>query len=325
MSLLFVTGGSGFLGQHLIGQLRRTGATVRALSRSDESDSVLARLGAQPVRAALNDIDSLKIALQSVDTIFHTAADTTQWRPHNPIQTAVNVDGTQTLLAAAKSANVRLFVHTSSVSAYSHLAHGILQEDTPQRGGESWVNYEHSKYLGEKAVRESGLPHIVLNPAHIFGPGDTRNWARLIQMVDQRKLPGAPPGSGSFADVREVAKAHVAAWQKQQIGERFLLGGEQASFVELLSMIGKRLERTTPRRATPAWALKIYGSLSDALSRITGKLPQITPEAAAIACHHLQVDSSKAIRLLDYQHTPLPRLLDDTIVWMRQKNMLSGE
>lgn len=79
---------------------------------------------------------------------------------------------------------VKRFLHTSSVSAYSHLVHGVLRETTPQRGGESWVNYERTKFLAEEAVRGSRLDWVVFQPSHILGPGDTRNWARLILLVD---------------------------------------------------------------------------------------------------------------------------------------------
>src|SRR6266852_3284847 len=74
------------------------------------------------------------------------------------------------------------FVHTSSISAYSHLVREPLREDTPQLGARSWINYERSKFLREQSVRAAGargLRTIVCNPAHIFGPGDTNNWSRL--------------------------------------------------------------------------------------------------------------------------------------------------
>ena len=94
---------------------------------------------------------------------------------------------------------------------------------SPQLGGRSWVNYERSKYLGEQAVRRSPLRSIVFNPAHILGPGDRHNWSRLIRLIERRKLPGIPPGSGSFADVREVARAQVRGWQLGRFGESYLL------------------------------------------------------------------------------------------------------
>lgn len=327
MAEVLLTGATGFVGQHLLRELVAAGHTARGLSRSEAGDAAIRALGGEPVRAALGE-DSpaewalLQAAVEGCEAIFHTAADTTQWRPHNPVQTKTNVRGAELLLRAGEDAGVGRFLHTSSVSAYSHLVHGVLREDVPQRGGESWVNYERTKFLAETAVRGSRLPWVVFQPSHILGPGDTRNWARLILLVDQGKLPGAPPGSGAFADVREIAKAQVRAFDEGIAGETFLLGGAHARFVELIAMIGERLGRKTPTHATPAWVLKTVAFASDAVSRVTGKMPDITPEAAVFPCHDLEVDSSKAMAWLNYRETPLPELLDVTVASLRTAGLL---
>ncbi len=324
MSTVFLTGASGFLGGHLLGELVDAGHTVRALSRSETSDRAIAAQGGQPVRAGLDDTDALAAALTGCEAVFHAAADTSMWKRNAARQTATNVDGTRQLLAAAKRAGVGAFLHTSSVSAYSHLVHGTITEATPQRGGESWINYERSKYLAEQAVRDSTLPWIVFNPSHILGPGDRHNWSRLIRLVDAQKLPGIPPGIGAFADVREIARAQLRAWQRQRYGRCYLLGGEQASFVDFVHRVGDALDRRTPRGATPAWALMAYAQVLELVSRATGREPDVTPEGAALTSHHLQVDSSLARRELDYAETPLDRLLADTLAWMRGEGMLAA-
>lgn len=322
MTTVLVTGASGFLGQHLLRELRAAGANVRGLSRAAGSDDAIAALGAFPVRGDLADPDSLDKAVAGVDALFHTAADTSTWRGDNVRQTRINVGGTLALLAAAKAAGVGRVIHTSSVSAYSHLVHAELRENVPQRGGESWINYERDKYATEQLVRGSGLPWVVLQPSHILGPGDRNNWSRLIRLVDNGKLPGVPPGSGAFADVREIARAQVEAWRRGVVNEAYLLGGEHVSFLQLVTKIGARLGRKVPTRATPAWALAGYTRVLDLLSRVTRKAPELTPEAAAFTCHHLQVDSGKAVRELGYRITPIDTLLDDTLAWMRDEGML---
>jgi nucleoside-diphosphate-sugar epimerase len=322
MAEVLLTGATGFLGQHLLRELTATGTKVRALSRSTAGDARLRGLGAEPVRGDVTDADAVRAAMAGVDAVFHAAADTNTWRPNNDVQTRTNVGGAQNLLAAAKANNISAFMHTSSISAYSHLVHGTLREDVPERGGDSWINYERTKFLAEKAVRESGLRFIIFQPAHILGPGDTRNWSRLIRLIDLNKLPGAPPGLGTFADVREIAKAQVRAWQRGKYGETYLFGGEQARFLALIHKIGAQLGRKTPKSATPAFALKAYAQLLYAVSLITRKMPEITPEAATFTCHDLMVDSGKAMRELDYKLTDLDALLADTIAWMREEHML---
>ncbi len=322
MATVLLTGASGFLGAHLLLELRAAGAEVRALSRRPESDAAIAGLGGVPVRADVTDPESLRAAMKGVEAVFHAAADTNTWAPHNAAQTRTNVGGAQNLLAAAKYAGVRAFLHTSSIATYSHLVHGVLREDVPQRGLESWINYERTKLLAEREVRQSSLPFIIFQPAHILGPGDRHNWATLILVIDRDKLPGVPPGMGSFADVREIARAQVRAWQRAKYGETYLFGGQHASFLDLISRIGVQLGRDTPKRAMPAWLLMAYARVVDGVSRITRREPDISPEAAAFTCHKLQVDSGKAMRELDYRETDLDDLLRDMIAWMRAEGML---
>jgi len=322
MSKILLTGATGFLGQHIQRELIAAGHQVKALSRSEQADVLLASQGAEPVRAELTDAASLMRASSGVDAIFHTAADTNTWRVNNASQTRTNVGGIENLLAAAKANGVKQILHTSSVSAYSHLAHGVLREDVTQRGGESWINYERTKFLAEKAVRESELDFIIFQPSHILGPGDKQNWSRLICMIEQNKLPGAPPGAGAFADVREIAKAQVRAFQLGKYGESYLLGGQHASFLELVKKIGIKLNRKTPKKAIPALALRLFAQMKYGFSLITRTVPDITPESATFTIHDLKVDSGKAKRELDYIETDLDTLLNDTIEWLRAEKMI---
>ncbi|MBC7918969.1 MAG: NAD-dependent epimerase/dehydratase family protein [Rhodoferax sp.] len=324
MSTVFLTGASGFLGGHVLTALRTEGHDVRALSRRLETDAAIAALGAVPLRATLDDVDSLQRAMQGCEAVFHVAADTSMWRPHAAQQTATNVQGTKNMLHAAEQSGAKAFIHTSSVSAFSHLVHGTLDESVPQLGSQSWINYERTKCLGEQAVRESNVPWVVFNPSHILGPGDKHNWSRLITMVDRQKLPGIPPGLASFADVREIAKAQVRAWHDQRFGQAYLVGGEHITFVEFVHKVGAALGKRTPGGATPAWALMAFARAVDLWSRVTRKEPDMTPEGAMLTCHQLQVNSAKAERELGYVQTPVDAVLADTLAWMRAERMVGA-
>lgn len=321
---VFLTGASGFIGGHLVRELQAAGCAVRALSRRPESDVLVRALGAHPVRGTLADPDALREAVTGCEAVFHAAADLSLWRPGAAAQFETNVTGTQNLLRAAEAAGVGAFVHTSSVSAWGHLTPGVVDETVPQRGGSSWIGYERSKFLGEQAVRASALPWIVVNPAHVLGPGDRHNWSRLIVMIERGQLPGLPPGTGSFADVRQVARAQVRAWQLQRFGHAYVLGGEEASFVEFARRVGAALGKPTPKRAMPAWALMGYARVLDAWSRLNGEEPRVTPAGAALTSHRLRVDSAKARHELGYAETPLDTLLSETLGWMRAEGMLGA-
>lgn len=324
MANILLTGASGFVGGHLLRELRAHGHHVRALSRSAASDALLHQAGAEPVRGNLQDQQALNSASAGVVAVFHCAANTSAWSKDRQVQHETNVIGTQRLLAAAAAQGVECFVHTSSVSAYSHLITTPLIETLPQRGGESWIHYERSKFLGEQAVRHSPLPYLLFNPSHILGPGDRNNWARLLKMVHEGSLPGVPPGSGAFADVREIAKAQVLAWQRGLRNESFLLGGQHASFLEFVQLAARLTGRPPARRVMPPMVLRMIGQLSEMAAAVTGKMPQITPAAVAMTCHHLCVDSTKAISQLGYRETPLPQLMADTLAWMRVEGMITA-
>lgn len=327
MPTALVTGATGFLGGHLVQTLLDYDYQVRVLFRSESSLAPLTGLDIQPYQGDVSNADSLAQAMQGkLDLVFHVAASTTAWKPKFAEQTRINVDGTRNVVQAALRAGVRRLVHTSSVAVYG-LTDALISESSPHRGRDSWINYARTKALAEEEVQagiRAGLDAVICNPTHIFGPGDTHNWARLIMLVDQQKLPGVPPGSGAFVDVREAAHAHLMAAERGVCGENYLLGGEETSFLDLVQRIGRQLGKPTPNKAIPALAMKAYAHLQDWLSRITRREPEVTPESVAFVCQHMHCDISKARRVLNLQVTPLDRLLSDTVKWLRHARLVAS-
>ena len=82
-----------------------------------------------------------------------------------------------------------------------------------------------------------------LNPANIIGPYDFGGWSRLFPMIHQGRLKGAPPGSASFCHSRETAKAHISAWEKGRCGHNYLLGGANATWLEVIRKSLARIKR----------------------------------------------------------------------------------
>lgn len=326
-STALVTGATGFLGRHVVRELVARGVVVHALFRRPAQAQVLRGLGAVPLPGDVTDAASIDLAVaRGADVIFHIAADTNVWRQRNAQQTLVNVEGTRIVLEAAKRYQVAGFVHTSSVSALGVGKHEMLRDDAPLEATKSNINYARTKAVAEelvwKAAEDHGLKVIVTYPSHLLGPGDTQNWSRMFRMIEQESLPGVPPGSGPFADVREVALAHVRAWERQRFGECYLLGGEHATFMQVLTLAARRLGRRVPAKAMSPTLLHAVARAQDAWSLVTRREPQLTPEGAALICHDLRVDSSKAIGELDFRIVKLTRLVDDTLGWMRSTGYL---
>lgn len=321
----FVTGSTGFIGLNLIEQLSSLGWRVSALHRPSSDLKYLRRFDVTPVAGDINDPDSLARAMpRRVDVVFHVAGDTNMWSRRNAEQDRVNIDGTRHVVQAALAAGARRFVHTSSISAYGNQA-GRIDESAEQLGGVSWINYHRSKFLGEQEVRRGiarGLDAVILNPAAVFGPYDTGSWARLIRLIYTGKLPGIGAGGLSFVHSREVAKAHIAAAERGRTGENYLLGGTDATLLELVGVIGEVLGRDVPRRATPRAAMLVAAYVSDWLSYVTGRPPRITPEMVGQATRRFYVDSRKAQQELGLRPVPLRTMVEDSVNWLRQEGFL---
>jgi nucleoside-diphosphate-sugar epimerase len=323
----FVTGATGFVGTHLVRELANEGWRVTALARKTSPLEDLEGLGIEFRHGDITDRDSLMDAVpDGVDAVFHVAASTNVWSPNNLLQTRINVEGTQNVVDAAMKRRAGRLVHTSSFIVWGFQSE-VVTEQTRRLENADWINYVRTKWQAENVIDDAiarGLDAVILNPAHILGPGDRRNWSRVIRLVDSGSLPGIPPGGGAFSDVQEVAKAHVRAFHAGRKGERYLLGGEETKFIDVIHLAGELLGRSVPRRATPAWLLRAAARLYSFRSMLTRLEPDLTPESAAMITRHIHCDSSKAVNELGYRFTPVRPLLVGTIDWMRQKGLLQN-
>lgn len=323
----FVTGGSGFVGMNLLRQLCDAGWQVTALVRKTSPMEDIHNLDVTFVEGDVTDEDSVNAAMPTgLDAVFHVAASTSIWSGNSRQQRLINVEGTRHVVEASVRKKARRLIHTSSFVVWG-FHDQVLDENTPRLENADWINYVRTKFEAEEVVRQAiadhGLDAVIMNPAHILGPGDRHNWSRVIRMVHQNRLPGVPPGGGAFSDVREVARAHINAFHEGRSGENYLLGGPDTMFIDIVRMTGKLLNRKVPARPTPTWLLKLVAGFNALMARVTDKEPEITPEGAAMITRHIQCDSSRAVRELDYRFTPVDQLLADTCRWMRNKGMLN--
>lgn len=322
----FLSGASGFVGSNLAKELHAQGWRTHVLVRSD---SQLDEINGLPVtlhRGDLTDRESVMAAMpKQVDAVFHVAASTNFWSRHNLAQNQVNVEGTQNMIDAAEAARAKRFIHTSSFVTWG-FQNMELTELSERTTRTDWINYIRSKYLAEEAIlqanRDNRINAVILNPAHILGPGDLNNWSRMIRMAHQGKLIATPPGGGNFSDVREIARAHIEAFHRGRAGEKYLLGGEYAEFTRVVRITGEILGRRVPRTAAPAWIMRAWGHVNAAVAALTGNRPDITPESAAMVSYRVRCDSSKAQRELNYRFTSLRTLLENTADWMKNKGLL---
>ena len=325
MKTAFVTGGTGFIGVNLVGELTSQGWTVTCLHRTGSDLTYLRR---QPVQLKVGDLadpGSLSEAMpQDVDAVFHVAADTSSWSRRDAAQTATNVIGTRNLVNLARSRRAKRFVLTSTTSSFGRQA-GPLSEQTPSAGATSWINYERSKWLSEEEVRRGvreGLHAVIINPCAVFGPYDTSVWGNVFRTIRDGKMVIVPPGSVPVNHVTEVVRAHIVAAERGRSGENYILNGESAPFArvfrEMASLMGMQLRAPL----VPAIVFKGMARVAALTAAITGKEPDMTPEMAAILCGENRVVTDKAERELNYRPVPLEQCLRDSYTWLKTEGLL---
>ncbi len=325
MKSVFITGANGFLGLNLVEQFAASGWRVVGLCRPSSEPRFIQRFGIDLVYGDILDLNSLQALMPAaVDAVIHTAASTSIWSRNNTLQTRVNVQGTQNVCRACLERGAKRMVHTSTWNTYG-LEQSEITDATPQMGGRSWINYVRTKFLAEEAVREAagrGLNAIILNPSHIVGRDDTRNWARMFRMIHEGTLPGIPRTRGSFCHAEMVAKAHLNATERGKAGENYLLPGVEATFEKVITVIAELLGKSPPRREIPIVMLKLLARVKAAMAAVTGREPDLTPEGVALMMNEPHIASTKAERELGYTKVPLRVMFEDSYRWLMTEGFL---
>lgn len=302
MPLAFVTGATGFLGQHLVAALRAADWKVVALHRPGTDIGGLQQTGVRWVCADLGAGRHVREVMPvNVDAVFHAAYNTSLWQGDAEEQTRLNVFGTRNVVRAALEARARRFIHSSSILAYG-LHGGTISEDTPSRASRSPINLIRSLAHGEREVRRGlrqGLAAVILNPAHMLGANDLHAWGRIIRLIQQRRIIAAPAGGGSFCHVEAVARAHVQAVTQGRAGHNYLLGGVDLTYVRFLKLVGAALRRPTLPRPMPSRVLGGYARMQEVLYPLFRRSPDITRDMISILSSHSYCRSHKASRELD--------------------------
>ncbi|MGO8993093.1 MAG: NAD-dependent epimerase/dehydratase family protein [Polyangiaceae bacterium] len=326
--IAFITGATGFLGLNIVDALLDADWAVVALHRKTSNVSRLKARGVDLAEGTLDDRASLEAAIpEHCDAVFHVAGNISLWSKNDAQQTKDNVDGTRNVANAALARKAKRFVHTSSVAVWGAQEKLPYDETCPQRGVDSTINYQRSKHLGELEVRkaiERGLDAVITNPSHIVGRYDVDGWSKTIRLVAEGKLPGIPPGKGSFCDAAAVARAHVAAVDRGRTGENYILGGADATYLELVTIIGELLGKKVGKSAVPLWTIGLVSGLTGFASLFTGKQPAVTPEMVEGLRHHEIVSCEKAVKELGYEKVPLRTMLETALAWQVEEGIVKN-
>ena len=239
-----VTGGTGFVGAHVVRALLSRGRSVRCLVRPASRLSNLEGLPVEIVRGDIGDRPGLDAAVRGAEVVYHCAADYRLYARHPGEIYAANVEGTENVLSASAAAGVRTIVYTSSVATLAPRRDGTPADETHIAAeGDVIGHYKRSKVLAERvALRHAarGLPVVVVNPSTPVGELDVKPTptGRIVADFLRRRMPAYVDTGLNVVDVRDVALGHLLAAEKGRPGERYILGHRNLTLKELLDILG---------------------------------------------------------------------------------------
>ena len=330
-----VTGATGFVGSAVARLLKQRGHSLRLLARAGSDRSLLNGEDGDPlgeiVTGDLNDAASLTAAVQGCAHVFHVAADYRLWVPDPGPMMQANVEGTRTLLLAARDAGVERIVYCSSVAALGLVGDGTPgTEDTEVHPDKIVGVYKQSKYRAEQAVLDlvhnHGVPVVIVNPSTPVGPRDIKPTPTGKMVLDAAagRMPAYLETGLNIVHVDDVAAGHLLALERGRIGERYILGGTDLDMPHMLAMIDDVVGRPMQRRMRlPNRALMPLALGMEATARLFGREPLVTREMLAMAKKRMYFSSAKAIAELGYTARPPRQAFADAIAWFRLRGRLA--
>lgn len=324
---VMVTGATGFIGTHVAKQLAARGESLHVLCRATADLTPLQGLPVTVFRGDILDRASVAACMEGCDRVFHLAAYARNWAKDGSTFSRINVGAVTNILESAREQSVKKVVFTSTNLTMSTTTGSLADESTP-RTTELFTDYEVSKTLAEKTAREyaeKGVNVVIVNPSRVFGPGllsEGNSTTIMIKMYLEgkfRTILGSGNAVGNWAYVDDVARGHLLAMEHGRAGERYLLGGDNASFNEFFRMLAEVSGTKKLLFHVPAAVAFALAHTEVFRGRISSHHPLISPGWVRIFLHDWAHSTEKSRSELGYSVTPLREALDKTVRWIREQ------
>ncbi len=319
----FLTGGTGFIGSAVLRQLLAAGHEVRVLIRPKSDRRNIAGLPVEIVYGDLTDRASLDRGIKGCSTLFHVAADYRLWVPKAEEMYETNVAGTSNIMHAALNAGIERVVYTSSVATLGFSRSGSLaDEETPVSIRNMIGPYKRSKFMAEAEVKrladEQALPAIIVNPSTPVGPRDIRPTptGRIIVDAASGRMPAYVDTGLNLVHVDDVAIGHLLALEHGKVGERYILGGQNLTLIEIFGAIADIAGRNPPKVRLPDCLIFPIACVSEAWAHlVSGREPRVTLNGVRLARKKMYFSIEKARRALSFNPRPVEEALRDAVAW----------
>jgi len=328
---ILITGASGFVGSAVARKLVEAGYSVRALVRGASPRAHLAGLDLEFFEGDLRDRKSVARAIAGMRYVFHVAADYRLWARDPGEIFASNVEGTRNLMEEAIRAGVERVIYTSSVATIAVRSDGTAaDETTPLREDQGIGAYKRSKIAAERLVEtmvaERGLAAVIVNPSTPIGPRDVKPTptGRIIIEAARGRIPAFIDTGLNLVHVDDVASGHLAALRHGRVGERYILGGQDVLFSQMLRDIAGLVGRRPARVRLPWRVLIPVAFVAEAMANITGREPFATRDGVRMAKHRMFFESTKAERELGYRSRLYTEGINDAVRWFYNSGYLGS-
>ena len=311
-----VTGGSGFLGSHLVRALAERGDDLRLLARRTSNLDHLTEIDFERVTGDITDRRAVKRATDGVDRVFHVAGRTSLRRRDRAAVFAANLRGARNVFEAALDAGVSRVVHTSTVGAIGVASpRKTADEASPFEIGHlglAYVNSKHEAELEAFRLAAGGLPVVIVNPTFVLGPEDPTGTSM------RRQIPAYVDGGLNIVDVRDVATGHLLADEKGKVGERYILGGRNFTLDRLFADLSRISGVEPPPIKLPARAVLVAAEAARAARLPVG----VDAEEVRSAAMWWTYRNKKARQELGFAPRPHEETLEEAVAW--QRSQLAG-
>ena len=328
--MIAITGATGFLGSAVLRAALGLEQELRVLVRKNSDRSNIEGLDVEVVEGDLLDRGSLRTLLRGCSGLFHVAADYRLWAMDPEEIFRVNCAGTENIMLEAAEVGVNRIVYTSSVGTLGLVENGDADEETQVSYGDMIGAYKQSKFNAEKQVRElvssQKVPIVIVNPSTPVGPRDIRPTptGRMILEAASGRMPACVDTGLNIVHVDDVAEGHLLAHKSGEIGERYILGGENFHLSSLLTQISKITGAAPPLVTLPHSLVLPFGYVSETWARFTsGREPFLTVDGVKMARKKMFFSSNKAKEKLGYCPRPASQGISDAVDWFKETGQLA--
>ena len=320
---ILITGGTGFLGTHIVRQFLDAGEKNLKVMASRVPEW-MKDSGVKAVEGSVTDRDDVAKACKNVSAIFHLAGKVSRDNDDAVAMNRIHLEGTRLLCEAATAAGVQTMILASSSGTIAVSEDETVFDETfpqPVDVFSRWAYYA-SKYYQERAALENfnaeGQRLVILNPSLLLGPDDERlSSTKPVLDFLARKIPYSPSGGLNFVDARDAAAAFISALEKGRHQEKYLIGAANMTFPQFFGRLERLSGVAAPMLKVPKQLAMAGSSIISSLYKNWGKTSPVAPNEVEQAEYFWYFDSSKAEEELGFAPRDPQETLQDTIGYLR--------